>query len=166
MIGAATLRQAQSLPGLDTGVNGVTFAMALVGLGVYSTVFKDESNRLRYIQPGIFLCSSLPIRAGDFRTICYVPVVVFLDYGSEFIPHSCFPRSILTFGSSPSGNLPQPGQSHFRQSQCWESLPTRPSGLGPRVGVRGELYAGVTIDTGNPKSKCDYPNLAADFLEI
>ena len=70
-----------------------------------STVFEDEGDCLPKITPGLFLGHSLTVGAGDFRTICYIPVVVFLNYGSEFIPHICFPQSILTFSSSSMGKI-------------------------------------------------------------
>ena len=63
---------------------------------VLSTVFEDEGDCLPKITPGFFLGHSLTVGAGNFRTICYVPVVVFLDDGSKFIPHIRLPQSILS----------------------------------------------------------------------
>ena len=77
-------------------VIGVVISLPLGGLGLYSTVFEDESNRLPKVTPGIFLRSSLPVGSRDFGTMCYVPVVVFLDDGSKFIQHLRSPQSILS----------------------------------------------------------------------
>ena len=50
------------------------------------------------------------------------------------------------------------GQSNFTQSQVWQSLLAHPSRLWPRIGVRGKLFAGVTIDDVPTNSKCDCPD--------
>ena len=78
--------------------------MPLGGLGVYSTVFEDESNRLLEIPPSIFLRSSLAVGAWDFGTECYVPVAIFLNDGSEFTLHLHLPQSAfnrIPYGKSP-----------------------------------------------------------------
>ena len=88
MNGASTLRQAQG--------ERICFRTALGGLGVLSTIFDDEGDCLPKITPGFFLGHTLTVGTRNFRTICYVPVVVFLYDGSEFIPHIRLPQSILS----------------------------------------------------------------------
>ena len=85
---ASTLRQAQG--------ERIYFRTALGGLGVLSTVFEDKGDCLPKITPGFFLGRALTVGAGDFGTICYIPVVVFLYDGSEFIPHIRLPQSLLS----------------------------------------------------------------------
>ena len=74
-------------------IGGVILALPLGGLGVYSTVFEDESNCLPKVTPSIFLCSSLAVGAWDFGTMRYVPVAILLNDGSEFTLHLRLPQS-------------------------------------------------------------------------
>lgn len=83
----------------------VILVLSLTGLRVYSSVFEDKSNRLSKVTSSIFLCSSLAVGARNFRAVCNIPVVVFLDDSSKLIQHLRSPQS--AFNRTPYEKSPQ-----------------------------------------------------------
>ena len=58
-----------------------------VALCIRSSVFEDECDRLNETLSGGFLGHPLTVGAGNFRTVRYVPAILFFNHGGEVLLH-------------------------------------------------------------------------------